>query len=57
MNWPAPANPGLPDRLARQSVGIADAKKVRGILKEAMLALLTELADLPNKVTILALVG
>jgi hypothetical protein len=41
----------VPDRLARQLVNVADAKKARAILKEAMLALLTELADLPSKVT------
>jgi hypothetical protein len=41
----------VPDRLARQFVGIDDVNKARGILKEAMLALLTELADLPSKVT------
>ena len=41
----------VPDRLARQLVNIDEANKVRGILKETMLALLTELADLPSKVT------
>ena len=41
----------VPDRLARQLVNIADVNKARGILKDAMLALLTELADLPSKVT------
>jgi hypothetical protein len=41
----------VPDRLARQLVGITDVKKAKAILKEAMLALLTELADLPSKVT------
>jgi hypothetical protein len=41
----------VPDRLARQLVGINDVKKAKAILKDAMLALLTELADLPNKVT------
>jgi hypothetical protein len=41
----------VPDRLARQLVGIDDVNKARGILKEVMLALLTGLADLPNKVT------
>ena len=41
----------VPDRLARQLVNIADVNNVRTILKQAMLALLTELADLPSKVT------
>ena len=41
----------VPDRLARQLVGIDDVNKARGILKDAMLALLTELADLPSQVT------
>jgi hypothetical protein len=41
----------VPDRLARQLVNIADVNKARAILKKAMLALLTELADLPSKVT------
>ena len=41
----------VPDRLARQLVNIADAKEARTILRDAMLALLTELADLPSKVT------
>ncbi len=41
----------VPDRLARQLVNIDEVNKVRGILKDAMLALLTELADLPSKVT------
>ena len=40
-----------PDRLARQFMNIADVNNVRTILKQAMLALLTELADLPSKVT------
>ena len=41
----------VPDRLARQLVGIADANKVREVLRSTMLALLTELAGLPSKVT------
>jgi phage terminase Nu1 subunit (DNA packaging protein) len=41
----------VPDRLARQLVNIADVNNVRTILKQAMLTLLTELADLPSKVT------
>ena len=41
----------VPDRLARQLVNIPDVNKARTILKDAMLALLTELADLPSKVT------
>jgi hypothetical protein len=41
----------VPDRVARQLVGIAEVNKVRAILRDAMLALLTELADLPSKVT------
>jgi hypothetical protein len=32
-------------------VNIAEAKKARAILKNAILALVTELADLPSKVT------
>jgi hypothetical protein len=32
-------------------VNIADVNKAKAILKDAMLALLTELADLPSKVT------
>ena len=32
-------------------MNIDDVNKARGILKDAMLALLTELADLPSKVT------
>jgi hypothetical protein len=32
-------------------VNIAEAKKTRAILKDAMLALVTELVDLPSKVT------
>jgi hypothetical protein len=39
------------DRLARQLVNIDDVNKAKAILKDAMLALLTELADLPSKVT------
>jgi hypothetical protein len=39
----------VPDRLARQLVNVAEVKKARAILKDAMLALL--LADLPSKVT------
>jgi hypothetical protein len=41
----------VPDRLARRLVGIAELNKARAILRDAMLALLTELADLPSKVT------
>jgi hypothetical protein len=41
----------VPDRLARQFVNIPDVNKARTILRDAMLALLTELADLPSKVT------
>src|SRR4030095_8286650 len=39
----------VPNRLARQLVNIADVNKAKAILKDAMLALLTELADLPSK--------
>jgi hypothetical protein len=41
----------VPDRLARQLVNIDEVNKAREILRSAMLALLTELADLPSKVT------
>jgi hypothetical protein len=41
----------VPDRLARQLVGIDDVNNAREILRSAMLALLTELADLPSQVT------
>jgi hypothetical protein len=41
----------VPDRLARQLVNVAEVNKAKAILKEAMLALLTELADLPSQVT------
>jgi hypothetical protein len=41
----------VPDRLARQLVNVAEVKKAKAILKDALLVLLTELADLPSKVT------
>src|SRR5258705_9759877 len=41
----------VPDRLARQLVNVAEVNKAKAILRDAMLALLTELADLPSQVT------
>ena len=41
----------FPGRLARLLVNVAEVNKARAILKDAMLALLTELADLPSKDT------
>jgi hypothetical protein len=41
----------VPDRLARQLVNIPEDNTARTILRSAMLALLDELADLPNKAT------
>ena len=40
----------VPDNLCRKLVNIPDPKQARMILREAMLALLNELKDLPSKV-------
>jgi hypothetical protein len=41
----------VPERLARQLLGIKDERKAREILRAAMVALLSELASLPSQVT------
>jgi hypothetical protein len=43
--------PALSGSLARRMVNIPDAKQANAILKEAMISLLNELKDLPQKVT------